>query len=115
MQFLKILFWIAVTLIVVLFATANKQMVTINLWGGLQADVRLYGLVIAAFLLGFLPMLVLHRARLWSLRRRLEPAERSVAAPPVVTAPAPQPVPVTNGEAPQEERLATDSKVWPAS
>ena len=107
MQFLKTLFWVALAVILVLFASVNWDTVTLDLWGGLQADVKLPILVLAAFLLGFVPMLVVHRARLWSLKRRLEILERQS---PVVTPPSPAaPTP------PPEDRIATDSKAWPAS
>ena len=56
----------------VLFASNNWTVVTLNLWGGLQADVKLPVLVIRAFLLGFLPTLLIYGARNWSLRRRIE-------------------------------------------
>ena len=72
MQFLKTLFWVVLAVVLVLFAHANWNVVTLNLWGGLQADVKLPVLVIGAFLLGFVPTFLLYRARLWSLRRRHE-------------------------------------------
>jgi uncharacterized integral membrane protein len=111
MQFLKTLFWVILTVILVLFAKANWVAVQLRLWGGLEADVKLPILILFAFLVGFLPTFVLHRARLWSLKRRLDPAERTagtVAAPPASAAP----VTVTNSSAP--DRLATDSKAWPS-
>lgn len=108
MQFLKTLFWVALAVILVLFATRNWTPVTLNLWGGLQADVKLPVLVFAAFLVGFLPMLIVYRAKLWSLKRRLEPHERHVAIVPR------QPVAMSNESAgPKEERVVTDSKAWP--
>ena len=92
MQFLKTLFWVILAVVLVLFARANWNMVTITLWGGLEADVKLPVLVIGAFLIGFLPTFLLYRARVWTLRRRLEaPAQVHVAnAPgvPVRNAPA---------------------------
>ena len=72
MQFLKTLFWVILAVVLVLFARANWTVVTLELWGNLQADVKLPVLVIGAFLLGFLPTLIVYRARLWSLKRRLE-------------------------------------------
>ena len=111
MQFLKTLFWVVLAVMLVLFATRNWTAVTLNLWGGLQADVKLPILVLAAFLLGFLPMLAIHLARIWSLKRRLEPAERHVSATPVQPA-----MPTSNETADASAtRLATDSKVWPTT
>jgi lipopolysaccharide assembly protein A len=72
MQFLKTLFWVMLAVVLVLFARANWNVVTLELWGNLQADVKLPVLVIGAFLLGFVPTLILYRTRLWSLKRRLE-------------------------------------------
>jgi lipopolysaccharide assembly protein A len=72
MQFLKTLFWVILAVVLVLFARANWNVVTLDLWGNLQADVKLPVLVIGAFLLGFLPTLIVYRTRLWSLKRRLE-------------------------------------------
>ncbi len=60
MQFLKILFWVVVAIFVVLFASANWHPVTLHLWGGLEADVKLPVLVLGSVPLGLLPALVLH-------------------------------------------------------
>ena len=99
MQFLKTLFWVILAVVLVLFGHANWNMVTVVLWGGLEADVKLPVLVIGAFLLGFLPTLILYRARLWSLKRRLETRTNvHVANAPE---PAYRPEPVVPAEAPQ--------------
>jgi uncharacterized integral membrane protein len=111
MQFLKTLFWVVLTVILVLFAKANWIAVPLRLWGGLEADVKLPILILFAFLVGFLPTFVLHRARLWSLKRRLDPAERTAGTVAVPAAPA-APVTVTNSAS--ADRLATDSKAWPS-
>lgn len=78
MQFLKTLFWVALGIVLVLFAVENWSPVTIELWGGLAADIKKPVLVVAVFLLGFLPTFLVFRTRLWSVRRRLEAAERNV-------------------------------------
>jgi lipopolysaccharide assembly protein A len=96
MQFLKTLFWVILAVILVLFARSNWQVVTLELWGDLQADVKLPVLVIGAFLLGFLPTFILYRARMWSLKRRLETQSQvQVAnvpgAPPAAAAEEPPP------------------------
>ena len=88
MQFLKTLFWVVLAIIMVLFAKANWTAVTLRLWGGLEADVKLPVLILAAFLIGFLPTLLIYRARIWALKRRLDPYERTVSVPPVAPRPA---------------------------
>jgi len=108
MQFLRTLFWVVLAVVAVIFASNNWTQVTINLWGGLRADTKLPVLLLIAFLIGLLPMFALHSARRWSLRRRLESAERSLAelrgldqptpavdpvVPPPVVAPIPMAAP----------------------
>jgi uncharacterized integral membrane protein len=110
MQFLKTLFWVVLTVILVLFAKANWIAVPLRLWGGLEADVKLPILVLFAFLLGFLPTFLIYRARLWSLRRRLEPTDRHAG-----TVPPPTAAPVAVSNSPAADRVATDSKAWPAA
>ena len=89
MQFLKTLFWVILAVVLVLFAHANWNVVTVQLWGNLEADVKLPVLVIGAFLLGFVPTLLLYRARVWSLKRRLETqAQAHVANMPGAPVPA---------------------------
>ena len=109
MQFLKTLFWVALAVILVLFASVNWHPVTLRLWGGLLADVKLPVLILAAFLAGFVPLLIVHRARIWTLKRKVEGYERQIAA--AVATPAPIADPVVPVVA--EDRVATDSKVWP--
>ena len=82
MQFLKTLFWVMLAVALVLFSNANWNLVSVNLWGGLQADVKLPVLVVGAFLLGFVPTFLIYRARIWSLQRRLDTAPAQVANAP---------------------------------
>jgi uncharacterized integral membrane protein len=77
MQFLKTLFWVLIAVLVVLFASRNWSEVTLNLWGDIQADIKVPVLLLIAFLLGFLPTWLILRARIWGLKRRLEAVERN--------------------------------------
>ena len=79
MRFLKILFWVVVAAMVGLLAARNWRNVTIDLWGDLQADIKIPVLLVLAVLIGFLPTYVLYRAKLWGLQRRDAAA---VAGPP---------------------------------
>jgi uncharacterized integral membrane protein len=111
MQFLKTLFWVVLAVVVVLLAKANWVSVQMRLWGGLVADAKLPVLLLIFFLLGFVPTLLVYRAKIWALKRRLEPLERHSNIVPAPVSPA-APVEVGNAEG---ERLATDTKVWPTA
>ena len=77
MQFLKTLFWVLIAVVVALFASRNWSDVTLNLWGDIQADIKLPVLLLVVFLIGFLPTWLILRARIWSHRRRIEAMERN--------------------------------------
>ena len=81
MQFLRTLFWVLLAVLIVLFARGNWFDVTLNLWGDLQADIKVPVLLALAFLLGFLPTFILYRARLWTMHRRVEAHDRPPALP----------------------------------
>ncbi len=76
MKFLRTLFWVVVAVSLVIFSSRNWGDVTLNLWGNIQADVKLPFLLLVIFLLGFLPPYLLMRSRLWNMKRRLGVAER---------------------------------------
>ena len=80
MAFLRTLFWIAITVIVVVFSIRNWQAVTINLFGDMQADVKLpVLLLILVFLAGMLPALFAYHALRWRTRQRIAGLERALA------------------------------------
>ena len=119
MQFLKTLIWVIVAIVLVLFARANWQPVTLNLWGEgdarLVADVKLPVLVLAAFLIGFLPTFFVYRARVWALKRRLDSVQPTVVGnTPHSARPTPA-APAAAAERTEEERKSTDSTLWPPS
>ena len=86
MQFLKTLFWMVLAVSVAIFATRNWRDVTVDLWGPLQADIKLPILMGLMLLLGWLPTYLIHRARLWRVRSRLDSFERQQAAARTVDA-----------------------------
>lgn len=79
MRFLKTLFWIVVAVLVTYFAAQNWKDVTIDLWGNLQADVKIPVLLVIVFLIGFLPTWFVFRARLWRITNKVSlPHQRPV-------------------------------------
>lgn len=86
MQFLRTLFWVVIAVFVAIIASENWRDVTLDLWGNLQADIKIPVLLIFAFLLGFLPTWLVMRSKLWRLQRRLaqeDEVKPVPAAPPV--------------------------------
>ncbi|MDQ3246151.1 MAG: hypothetical protein M3Q52_04525 [Pseudomonadota bacterium] len=90
MQFLKTLFWVVIAVFLAVLATRNWHGVTLNLWGDIRADVKLPVLLFLMFLIGFLPPFLILRARLWTLRKRLEAHDRDRAAVAVPAEPVRQ-------------------------
>ena len=99
MQFLKTLLWVTLIVGLTVFAINNWVPISVSLWGGLRLDTKLPALVIAAFILGFLPLYIFHRTISWRMKRRilsLEGAQRTLPlSPPPLT---PQPA-YTSGDA----------------
>jgi uncharacterized membrane protein YciS (DUF1049 family) len=69
LRFLNLLFWLIIVALVTSLAVENWRDVTINLWGNLQADIKIPVLLAFMFLIGWLPAYILYRTRLWQVRR----------------------------------------------
>jgi uncharacterized membrane protein YciS (DUF1049 family) len=82
LRFLKTLLWIVIAVLVTLFAARNWRDVTIDLWGNLQADIKIPILLLIVFLIGLLPPWLVFRAKLWRVTNRLATPPRDVPAEP---------------------------------
>ena len=87
MRFLTTLWWMVVAVVCAIFSYRNWEDVTLDLWGALQADIKVPLLMAIMFLLGFVPIWLVMRGRLWAVKRKLLSVER-----PIVN-PAPPPLP----------------------
>ena len=102
MAIVRTIIWVLLTAILVIFAMANWILVTVTIWPGQVLDTKLPVLILAAFLIGSVPMWIALRTTRWSLKRRLDASERQLAdlramaarpaAPPAAPAPASAPV-----------------------
>jgi hypothetical protein len=79
MKVLRSILWLTVVAAMAIFSYANWNPVELQIWQGLKLDTKLPALVIAAFLLGFVPMWLVHRAVRWRLHRRITALETSLA------------------------------------
>ncbi|HUQ12777.1 MAG TPA: lipopolysaccharide assembly protein LapA domain-containing protein [Novosphingobium sp.] len=92
MTALRTIFWVLLAVVLVLFAINNWQPVEVRVWSTLVLETKLAALAIAAFLLGLVPMWLVHRAAKWRLRRRIAQLESSLgmqALPPPLPPPPP--------------------------
>lgn len=78
MQFLRTIFWVVIAVLAVIFAFNNWIDVPVHLWGDIGTVWKLPFLLLAVFLLGLLPPWILHRVTRWSMRRKLDTANRSL-------------------------------------
>ena len=83
MRFLITLGWMVVAVLLALFSYRNWRDVTVDLWGPLQADIKLPILLLTMFLLGFVPLWLVMRGKVWGLKRRLLIAERPALGTPM--------------------------------
>ena len=93
MQIIRTLVWIAITAVLVAFIAMNWQRAAVNIWpletGFLHLEWPVGVIALVFFLLGLMPMWLLHRAGKWRWQRRVNALEHSMrattAAPPVAT------------------------------
>jgi lipopolysaccharide assembly protein A len=79
MKMFRSILWLVIVAALAAFSAANWQPVELVVWQGLVLDTKLPALVIAAFLLGLVPMWLLHRTTRWRLQRRITNLETTLA------------------------------------
>ncbi|HEX7751343.1 MAG TPA: LapA family protein [Novosphingobium sp.] len=87
MQLVRTVVWVLVLVALLLFSLNNWEPVNVRIWEGLLLETKLPMLVLASFLLGLVPMWLLHKAGRWRLNRRINALENTVKA--TATAPLP--------------------------
>jgi hypothetical protein len=110
MQIVRTIVWVLLLVALLLFSINNWQDVEVKIWENLILQTKLPALVITSFLLGLIPMWVLHKGVRWRFNRRINALENTVKAASVV---APVAVPaaaepaVSPEPAPQESPSQT--------
>ena len=79
MKALRLILLLVLVAAVSIFWYANWNRVELHIWQGLVLETKLPALIVGAFLLGFAPMWLLHRAMRWRLQRRITALETSLA------------------------------------
>jgi uncharacterized integral membrane protein len=114
MKYVRTVVWVLLLVALVVFSVNNWNPVAVKIWEGLVLETKVPALVVIAFLIGLVPMWLLHRASRWNYERRivsLENAARAAAVVAPVTPEEPAPaalvpapsIPVPSGTALPEE------------
>ena len=99
MQIVRTIAWVLLLVVLLVFSINNWNPVEVTIWDGLVLETKVPALVVLAFLLGLVPMWLLHQATRWRLQRRiagLESAARAAAMP----APPATPIPMAGAAPP---------------
>ena len=111
MAIVRTILWVLLLAALLLFAANNWTPVEVRIWESLVLETRLPALVIVAFLLGLVPLWLLHRARVWNLKRRIASLESAVRT----AALAPDPAPAVTATSPAVSAVATPSPAPPGT
>ena len=90
MQIVRTIVWVLLLFALLAFSFFNWKPVEIQLWSNLVMETKLPALVVISFLLGLVPMWLLHRTTKWRMTRRVNALE---AATTKLATPAPTPAP----------------------
>jgi lipopolysaccharide assembly protein A len=85
MQIIRTVIWVLVLVALGLFSLNNWAPVEVKLWEGIILETKLPLLVLTSFLMGLLPMWLLHKGTRWRLNRRIGLLENTVKATSVST------------------------------
>ena len=116
MKIVRTVVWVLLLIALLIFSINNWNPVEVKIWEGLVLETKIPALVVIAFLIGLLPMWLLHRATRWNYDRRLgslENAARAAAMPPTTPQPAPAPAPPVSEPEPAIEPLPEEPRTGP--
>ncbi len=93
MQIVRTIIWVLVLVVLLLFSLNNWHGVEVKIWENLVLETKLPVLVLTAYLMGLLPMWLVHRAHRWRSARRITTLERNqIAIAPAPVTPVVDPV-----------------------
>ena len=86
MQIVRTILWVALLVLLLAFSFFNWRPVEVQIWDNLVLETKIPALVVTSFLLGLIPMWLVHRGSKWRLQRRITTLETSVRANAVTPA-----------------------------
>jgi putative membrane protein len=95
MQIVRTIVWVLLLVALLIFSINNWTPVEVKIWEGLVLETKVPALVVIAFLMGLVPMWLMHRVSQWYYNRRIGSLENAarVAAMPAAPSPTVEPLP----------------------
>jgi hypothetical protein len=93
MKIVRTIVWVLLLVALLIFSAFNWKPVEVKIWEGLVLETKIPALVVISFLIGLVPMWLLHRAARWNNERRIASLESAARASAMAATPPPQPVP----------------------
>lgn len=93
MQSVRTALWVAMAVLLTLFAVSNATDAKVAIFPGYVAETTLSVVIIFSFLLGFLPPYLVNLGNRWRLQRRIKQQDETIAMLRPAPAPAPPAVP----------------------
>jgi len=90
MKIVRTVVWVLLLVALVVFSVNNWNPVAVKIWEGLVLETKVPALVVIAFLIGLVPMWLLHRASRWNNERRIASLENAARAAAVVAPVTPE-------------------------
>ena len=103
MQVIRTVVWVVLLFALLAFSFFNWKPVEVQIWDNLILETKVPALVVVSFLLGLVPMWLLHRASRWNNERRIASLESAARASAMAPAAPPPPQPAPAAEPPPEE------------
>ena len=91
MQIVRTIVWVLLLVALLIFSINNWNPVEVKIWEGLVLETKIPALVMIAFLLGLVPMWLIHRGVRWRLERRISALESATRSINAAQTPAPSP------------------------
>ena len=117
MQIVRTILWVALLVLLLAFSFFNWRPVEVQIWDNLVLETKIPALVVTSFLLGLIPMWLVHRGSKWRLQRRISTLETSVRAnavtpaAPAASSASPAPAPVPDVAAPAKPAAPDPTKL----
>jgi hypothetical protein len=88
MQVIRTVVWVVLLFALLAFSFFNWKPVEVQIWDNLILETKVPALVVVSFLLGLVPMWLLHRGAKWRYARRISALENAARTSPAMPTPA---------------------------